>query len=116
MLFKMDTSIRQTPGDCLFSCHFSVINATKLFMKQSLLLRPTTGAGLNSSRLKKKFFVLQKVFISTDVVMIFHWVTLAVSVILLLFLFTTVVLGTGHYLCGGGGGGDFFCFSVKEKT
>ena len=43
--------------------------------------------------------------------MIFHWVTLTGSVILLLFVFTTVVLGTGHYLCGSGGGGgwgDFF--------
>ena len=67
--------------------------------------------------------------------MIFHWVTLTGSVILLLFVlawvssfpfspetpdtqaifvFTTVVLGTGHYLCGGVGG-IFFVLAWKKK-
>ena len=111
MLFKMDTSIRQTPGDCPFSYHSSVITATKLFMKQSLLFRPTTGAGLNSLHLKKNSLFFRKYLsLLRDIVMIFHWVTLTGSVILLLFVFTTVVLGTGHYLCGGGGGGGGIFF------
>ena len=61
-------------------------------MKPSLLLRPTIRAGLNRSHLKKKIHYIAESIYLTDVVMIFHWVTLAGSVILLLFVFTAAVL------------------------